>query len=412
MSKRLILLTVVCPLITLIILIMFSFRLIIEATYILELPPRSLMYIGIMSPLGHALSGSMAGRWVKISNAKIVLLSSLIFMGVAGCISLYDINFPLFVAVSFLLGLGTGYYFLALQVIVGSKPPFKTMAWTIAIMMLGNGLGQGIAPILSGHLLKFLNANLFFAATALGLVILHCSIIYIAGPMSQNSEDKPKIKHEIHSTKSLRLLARLCAIISILLFSGCLSTLWPGLGERLGYSKAEISFGNGLCGIMTPIGALLCVSLRRKLIRPKVLFIMAFINGLSFLSLILVTSYTLQLAALGMLGLSFACSVYHCYYYGNTDPGNVAKSVGINEACFGFGACCGPIIFGLLAWENPAAKFTYYAGCTFMVINIIVCNIIWFKKPQIATVNDKEDQELGSGENRLDELKVGQAKRS
>ena len=390
MSKRRILLTVLGPLLGTAILTLFAFRMAVLATR-MGIPPRSRMWIGVLCPLAHALSAWVAGRWVTARRATAVLLGGLVAMAAAGTVSLPADSFPLYLAVSFCLGLGTGHYFLSLQLVAGHSRPCRTLARALAILMIGMGLGEGLGPVLCGYIGP--QAVILLAVVAWAFVALHWGAILLAGPIPKTHTDAEPV-HEITSTPVLRTVSRICAVSSMVLFCGMLSVLWPGLGVRRGYTDADISLGTGIAGLMGPVGLVIWACLKRWMTRPWLLLSLAGVNALAFVGLVMAQSFFLELTTLALIGLAWSGQIYHCMYYGNAAAANVPRHVGINEACFGLGALTGPALMGLLAWDNAASPLPYRIGGILMLLAVAVCAILWTRNPQHATDNSQGDGPL------------------
>jgi len=368
-SKRSILFTICAPLIVTLITLLFTWRMLIESAR-LGIPPRTLMWIGALNPLGHALSAWVAGRWVTPARAARASMGGMVLIACAGTASLLINDFAVYMAVSLVFGLGAGHFYLSLQLLAGHARPFRTLAWTLAFVLFGMGIGETLGPFLCDALGT--DSVRAIAAVAWAGV---CFYGVLAGSMRSLANGPPEGRaiHEIASTPALRIMARICTTIAMVLLAGTMAVLWPGLGVARGLTNAEISRGAALVGATMPVGALLWAILCRWLRRPWLFFCLAAINGLAFSGLIAMHGLRGQLVALAALGLSFSGLMFHCLYYANADDGDVAKSVGINETCFGLGAVAGPTLMGLLAWDNAASLRPYCAGGLLMLGGILVC---------------------------------------
>jgi hypothetical protein len=362
------------------IMLLFTWRMLIESAR-MGIPPRTLMWIGALNPLGHALSAWVAGRWVTPARAALASMGGVVLIACAGTVSLSTNSFVVFMAVSLTLGLGAGHFYLSLQLLAGHARPFRTLAWTLAFVLFGMGIGEMLGPFLCGALGT--DAVRTIAAVSWGGVCLYG---ILAGSMQTlaNSPSAGNTTHEIESTPALRTMARICTTIAMMLLAGTMSVLWPGLGVASELTDAQIARGAALVGAMMPIGALLWAVLRHAMRRPWLFLCLAAANGLAFSGLVAMQSYSHQLVALAALGISFSGLIFHCLYYANADDGDVAKSVGINEICFGLGAVAGPTLMGLLAWDDAAALRPYYAGGMLMLGGMLACGGVWIRSLRAA----------------------------
>ncbi len=372
-SKRRVLMAACGPLIASFILLLFLFRMTLQSVR-MGVPPRTLLWLGVLCSLGHAVSSWLAGRWVKPGRAVWVTMAGVVMMAAAGTVSLAVTDFAVYLAVSAAIGLATGHFFLSYQVMTGHAKPFRTLAWTLALMMFAGGMGEALGPFVCGQ--AGISAARVIGAWAWGGVLAYLALGFIVRQANRGRYDSKPV-HEISSTPLMRNMSRVCAVAGMLLFCGTMAILWPGLGVVRGFLDREISLGSSMMLIMVTVSAFLWAALRRRMRDPRLMLCLAAVNGLAFVSLSLWRSYPGLLLSLALQGFSFSGLMFHCIYYGNADPVDAPKSVGVNEACFGIGALAGPALMGLLAWDDPVSVRPYFLGGLLALAGISIAAVMW-----------------------------------
>ena len=89
-----------------------------------------------------------------------------------------------------------------------------------------------------------------------------------------------------------------------------------------------------------------------------------------------------------MAGFGVALSgLYFCgIYYSNADPTTRGRSVAMYEMCVGLGSCLGPLLLGMLAWENAASLRPYLGGGVVLLLACAAISVVWLKE-RAARVN-------------------------
>lgn len=339
-------------------------------------PPRQQMLIGALGSAAYAVSAYTCGRWVTAKTAPNVMLLSIVVAALAGLSAMWVNAFWYFLLIVPVVGLCTAHFYVPFQVNMGHVRPFHTMAWTVAIYNVAWGIGGAAGPFLSGILRQ--SPTIVLGSLAIGLMLGHTALNLL-------SRTAPPADHAIEptaafqSTRLQRRVSWVAMIMSCLVYRGLYATLWPALGDARHWSDATIATGALMLALPLPLGALLWAKLRRKLVTPWIMIATMTIGAIGVLLIPLTDSPVMAIACIACCGLSESCVVFCMLYYANADEHTAGRSIGISEFLAGGGFVTGPMMMGLLAWDDATSMRPYLAGGLGMAATIAIVIWMWLR---------------------------------
>jgi hypothetical protein len=280
------------------------------------------------------------------------------------------------------VGTCTAHFYVPFQVNMGHVRPFHTLAWTVAIYNVAWGLGGAAGPFLSGILRQ--SPTIVLASLAIGLMLGHTALNLLsrtAPPADHTVEPTAAFK----STVLQRRVSWIAMITSCLVYRGLYATLWPALGDARHWSDTTIATGALMLALPLPLAAPLWARLRRRLVTPWIMIGAMAVGAIGVLAIPLTTSPTMAIACIACCGLAESCVVFCLLYYANADDRTAARSIGIAEFIAGGGFVLGPMVMGLLAWDDATSMRPYLAAGIGMVVTIAVVIRMWLRGTRAET---------------------------
>ena len=338
----------------------------------LGVPPRQQMLIGAIGASSYAISAFVCGRWVTARLAPNVMLVMIIMAAAAGVLAMNLHQFAYFLMIMPVMGFCVANFYVPFQVNMGHVRPFHTMAWTVAIYNVAWGTGGAAGPFLSGFLRT--SPTFVLATLAIGLMLGHTALNLLSRTAPPPGESSgPTIVFE--SSALQRRVAWIAAFAAGIVYRGLYVTLWPTLGVQRGWSDQTIATGALLLALPLPLAAPLWAKLRRRLVAPWVMISTMIIGAIGVLLIPLADSPAMTIACITCCGLAESCVVFHMLYYANADKHTAGHSIGISEFIAGGCFVLGPMMMGLLAWDDATALRTYIVSGAGMVVSIAI--VIW-----------------------------------
>jgi len=356
---------------------MFVFYMALAAVR-MGIEPRYQMLIGVTGSIFYAGSSIVCGRWVRPHNAPNIMLAAIMIMTAAGISALNIHHFGYFLLIGPVIAICASHFYVSFQVNMRSVQPFHTLAWTVAIYNVAWGLGGAAGPFLSGSLR--LSPLWLLVALALVLMTAH-SVLNL-----QARTAPPPPHHDptrmFASSALQRRMSMIATALSCTVYRGFYVTIWPTLGAQRGWDDTQIAWGALMLALPLPVVAPLWARLRFLLDQPWILMSMLALGIAGVLVLPMTQSLALTIAGLTCIGLAESCCVFHMIYYANADPHNSARSIGIAEFIAGMGFLLGPMIMGLIAWNDATAPRTYFFAAGLMTAALLSVVILWWRGGQ------------------------------
>jgi MFS family permease len=321
--------------------------------------PRQVMLIGMIGAVAYASSSLIAGRWVRPAIAPGLMIGAVLATLVVGCATLYINAFWFFPIAAAMIGLLYGHYYVPFQINIGHAQPFRTLAWSIAFYNMAWGMGSAIGTLLGGALVR--QPVVVIAAIALGVAVIH-TLLQVLALLA------PSPSHEIlpgkafASTPRHRRVAIVCFLAAGLGFRAMLLTLWPSLKPIRGFEEWQVGLGYFMLSAPIALLAPLWALLRRRLREPWIMIGSLPVAAVGLMILPLTEHWLAAMAALLLIGAAESCCAFHAIYYANADPKTAARSVGLIEMFAGAGSMLGPLLLGLIAWNDAASPAPYLAA--------------------------------------------------
>ena len=253
---------------------------------------------------------------------------------------------------------------------MGRIRPFETLAYSIACYNIAWGLGGAIGPFFGGALRDLGLGYGSFALVVAALVVAHGLLL---GLSRTPEPDDPPPTAAFESTARQRKFAWINFFVVGLAFRGLYGTLWPDLGKQMQWADWKIGLGQTLMLFPVAGAALVWARCRRRLVEPWFMIGSMVIGAAAFSALPWMDHWPSAVACCLVIGVMESCVVYHSLYYANADAHTKGRSLGIAEAMAGSGFLFGPLIFGLLAWNNAKGPLPYTVGSVFILTVATVC---------------------------------------
>jgi predicted MFS family arabinose efflux permease len=344
------------------------------------IPPRQLMMISVGWGVGYVIGAQFGGRTVNQRRAMGWLITAVVGLGAVATSAVFAKTLAVMVGISVLTAIFQSNYMVAIQVGFGRIRPFRTLGWTVGAYLVSSCLGMGVG-LLSGGALRVLSSSIAMAIVAglvLGSIALALLATYSPEPVVQRDQTVA-----FYSTARQRWMAWIAIFVSCILLFGFFNLLWPAYGVAIGLTDTDI----GLSGLVSAgamvLGVCSCAALRRFLRKPWLL-----VGGLmaltaAFVVVPLTQNWTVLLICVAVFGFASQFVVYQGVYFSNADPDEPAKSVGMNEAVIGAGAIFGPVLLGLLSWDDPTSLVAFVGGAIPMVVATVVILRLWRAKTAV-----------------------------
>jgi len=341
--------------------------------------PRDLAWLGVVFAGSYTISAHLAGRWTTPRLALLLMLAAYALLAGLATVAFRVPRYDVFLILMGVIGVGCAQYFVPFQVRMGAVKPFSTLAWTVSFYNVSWGIGYAIGPFLGGWLEGAAAGWLIAAAWTMAALQFALAMLADHSPAPGRQDYHPSMAFA--STPALRRAGWLGILISAILLSGTLTTLWPPLARQRKLIGAETGLGAMVLGVQMPLWALFWPTIRRRLDQPGYIIVMLLLSGAAFL-LLPCLSWPGLLIPLGAMGCAIAGLIYHGVYYSNADPVSPARSVGVNETLMGFGSGLGPLVLGTLAWEDPSSGRPYVAGAVAAVAAAAAVAVLWHAEPR------------------------------
>lgn len=345
-------------------------------------PPRQQMLISVAGAAAYCVSSLIAGRWVKVRFAPLLMIVMLPGAVCVGLTAVWWGEFWAFVIGTTMMGTMIGHYYVPFQVNMSHVQPFRTLAWSIACYNVAWGTGGSIGPLVGG----WCRTSPFgvIVGIVIGLAVLH-TILQLIARTAPPSDHAVKQTHAFASTAAQRRMAWVGVFVAAVLIRGLWATLWPALAVERGWDKAQEAIGLMLMFVPVPLGALALARMRRLLVKPYVLMAGMACGGIGFGLLPFAPTWGLAVVCAACVGLGESVAVFHSLYYANADEQTRARSVGISEALAGASFLVGPMLFGLIAWKDGSALRVYITGAAMMAATLVWVIWQWRKEaPPVA----------------------------
>ena len=338
----------------------------------LELPPRTLALIAVAFAVGYTVASLVSGHLCRPRHAGRLLTAALLFMGVAATLSRFAATLPQLVGMALMLGTAAGSYFAPFQILMGNVRPFRTMAWTVAFYNVSWGTGVACGPLLTSGFRSLAPAwciTLAWLILGAHLLLLRTALHAPppATPVAPGQGEPP-----FASSPEQRRSGWVAVLFASILVACTTSTLWPALGKMRAFPDWKIACGVTVIGSSIVLGACLWARLRRYLGHPAFLAGLLVEGALGYLLLPFTSSWIGAMASLLLTGVAVSGIFFIAVYFVNTDPESQGRSVGINEAVVGSGNILGPLLLGVLAWNDPGALRPYLFIAVLMLAAAVV----------------------------------------
>lgn len=319
--------------------------------------------IGAMGPLGYAVSSMLNPRVSgRVGRESSALIGAVIYLVAAFSIpiSYCTRSIALLLVISSIAGIAIGFYWPAVQALMGTSAPTERLLAFITIYNLAWSTGRMLGMRLSGNLFMHSPVAPFVVGGAISLLV---ALIIAAMRMSHTKDESaaPSARLPIRSTAEFDNLVVASAQLGNLLRTlsvGTVVALFPKWASILGFNPAQVSelifllfVGHLISFIIAPI-----VYAR---IKPKMLIA---IKMATILSSIFVSlsgerwQFCLSFLFVGVCaGLACTASTY----YSILSQGETTRGSARHEASVGAGSVLGPILGGLAAQATASQRSPY-----------------------------------------------------
>lgn len=354
-----------------------------QATLHMGREPYQQMFIATTAAFAYITSSLIAGKWVTPKTAPWLMIAATILTAALGATAMLVNEFYAFFFIAFGMGACTGHYYVPFQINMSHVKPFNTLAWSLAFYNLAWGIGASIGPFTGTW---FRQAHWGVLVSMAGAVVIIHTALNLLAMTAPRSIEVHTTKAAFTSTFHQRLAGWLSYAISGFLMRGLSSVLIPKIAGQLQWTDKQSAWAVMLVFLPIPIGALLWAKLRFRLEQTYILSGLMILGAISFLIIPMTSHYYVIIACIFGVGLATSCAVFHSLYYALASPAEVrSKSISIAEAVAGMGSLGGPILAGLISWDDALAPRTYITGFLLM-LSMVVINT-WCGKQHVKTVS-------------------------
>ena len=257
---------------------------------------------GIANMISHLYLGPLA----DIKGRKIVQIIGLILFISCPFITTL-INSPQFLIIPYLLNGGGIILFSMAMAYIGDISKTSEIDKRMGILMVSQGLGLSIGPIIGGFIVSNYGFKpAFYLATILGIIALMVAITIKEEPLNKiQTEKKPfwSTSKEILRDKVILSLS-LIGILSMFAYRGVISFV-PVYGIELGIAVGMLNIIIGIRTIFSTIARLPAGYLSTRIKRKTLIFISIIFASLSYLVLHLAETTETLLLGVILEGISF-----------------------------------------------------------------------------------------------------------
>ncbi len=332
--------------------------------------------IGALCSVAYATSALIAGRRCTEAKAASYLLPSILALTLVG-VSLMTIShlfgshFWIFLIFAPLIGCCTGQYYVPFQLNMSHVRPFHTLAWSVAFYNISWGVGTTVGSSMSARL-----SVPVILGSVVVLFVIHTILVLLARAAPPPAvEVKQTIAYS--STPRMRLISFISLCTGALVFRGLHLSALALYAQKSGWTADQKMIAIAVLLAPVPILSPIWAKLRHFLHLPWMILAPMAGGVVGVLGLGLSESFGTALCWLAGLGAMESCLVFCGIYYCNSDPTTRAKSVGIYEALVGVTNVVGPIIMGLIAWDDARAFRVYGFGAALLGVAIPVILYLW-----------------------------------
>lgn len=319
--------------------------------------------IGAMAPLGYAVSSMLNPRVSgRVGRESSALIGAVIYLIAAFSIPLSYCtrSISLLLVISSIAGIAIGFYWPAVQALMGTSAPPGRLLTFITIYNLAWSTGRMLGMRLSGNLFMHSPIVPFVVGGAISMLVAFV-IAAVHATRTQDAGIALPMPSPICSAAEFNNLVVASAQLSNLLRTlsvGTVVALFPKWASMLGFNPAQVSglifllfVGHLISFIVAPI-----VYAR---IKPKMLAAikMATILSSVFVSLSSASwQFCLSFLFVGVCaGLACTASTY----YSILSQGETTRGSARHEASVGAGSVLGPILGGLVAQATASQRSPY-----------------------------------------------------
>lgn len=333
--------------------------------------------IGALCSMAYATSAFIAGRRCTEARAGAYLLPAIAALMLVG-VSLMTISFFfgsrfwIFLIFAPLIGCCTGQYYVPFQLNMSHVKPFQTLAWSVAFYNISWGLGTTIGSAMSARL-----PILVILGCVAALFVIHTILVLLARAAPPPVQEvRQSIAYA--STPRMRMISFVSLCTGALVFRGLHLSVLALYGAKSGWTDDQKMIAIAVMLAPVPILSPIWAKLRHHLHRPWMILAPMAGGVVGVLGLGLSENFWPVVGWLACLGAMESCLVFCGIYYCNSDPNTRAKSVGIYEALVGVTNVFGPIIMGLIAWDDARAFRVYGFGAVLLGLAIPVIYYLWW----------------------------------